>query len=55
MREAYGFAILEQGKAIAKASNVVIARNYNFENANSQTLSTLNLSGAISGLTIDLD
>jgi hypothetical protein len=55
MREAYGFAILEQGKAIAKASNVVIARNYNFENANNQTLTALNLSGAISGLTIDLD
>ena len=55
MREAYGFAILEQGKAIAKASNVVIARNYNFENANSQTLTNLNLSGAISGLTIDLE
>ncbi len=55
MKESYGFAILEQGKAIAKASNVVIARNYNFENANSQTLTALNLSGAISGLTIDLD
>lgn len=55
MREAYGFAILEQGKAIAKASNVVIARNFNFENSNSQTLSTLNFSGAISGLTIDLE
>lgn len=55
MREAYGFAILEQGKAIAKASNVVIARNYNFENSNSQTLEALNLSGAISGLAIDLE
>ena len=55
MRESYGFAILEQGKAIAKASNVVIARNFNFENANSQTLSNLTFSGAISGLTIDLD
>lgn len=55
MREAWGLAVLEQGKAIAKASNVVIARNYNFENANSQVLTTLGLSGAISGLTIDLE
>lgn len=55
MREAYGFAILEQGKAIGKAANVVIARNYNFDNVNSQTLTALGLSGAISGLTIDLE
>lgn len=55
MREAYGFAILEQGKAIAKASNVAIARNFVFENQNSKSLSALNLSGAIAGITIDLD
>jgi len=51
MREEYGFAILEQGKGIAVARNVAIARNYNFENVNQQTLSNINLSGAISGLT----
>lgn len=49
VREAYGFAVLEQGKAIAKASNIAVARNYNFENANSQTLSNLTLSGVPSG------
>ena len=49
MRESYGMAILEQGKAIAKASNISIARNYNFENMNSQTLTNLNLSGVPSG------
>lgn len=49
VREAYGFAALEQGKAIMKASNIAVARNYNFENANSVTLSNLNLSGSPSG------
>ncbi len=49
VREAYGFAVLEQGKAIAKASNIAVSRNYNFENSNSQTLSTLTLSGVPSG------
>ena len=49
MRESYGMAMLEQGKAIAKASNVAIARNYNFENANSQTLTYFNASGVPSG------
>lgn len=48
LREQYGMAILEQGKAIAKVSNISIARNYSFINANSQTLSEINLSGAIS-------
>jgi hypothetical protein len=47
MREEYGFAILEQGKSIAVARNINIARNYNFENANSRQLSEINLSGAI--------
>jgi hypothetical protein len=49
LREAYGFAVLEQGKAIAKASNIAISRNYNFENANSQTLGVTDLSTAPSG------
>lgn len=51
LREAYGMAVLEQGKAIAKASNVAIARNYNFENRNSVTLGNLTLSGVPSGFT----
>lgn len=51
MKEAYGFAVLEQGKAIAKASNIAVARNYNFENRNNVTLSNLDLSGVPSGMT----
>lgn len=51
LRESYGMAVLEQGKAIAKASNVSIARNYNFENSNSVTLSNLVPSGTPSGFT----
>jgi hypothetical protein len=51
MREAYGFAILEQGKAIAKASNIAVTRNYNFENANNQVLAELNISGVPTGMT----
>lgn len=47
MREEYGFAMLEQGKGVAVARNVVIARNYVFDNANSQTLSEINISGQI--------
>lgn len=41
IREQYGFAILEQGKGIAVARNIAIARNYNFENMNSQSLSNI--------------
>jgi hypothetical protein len=51
LRESWGMAPLEQGKAIAKASNIAIAKNYNFENSNSQTLSALTLSGVPSGFT----
>lgn len=51
LREQYGMAVLEQGKGIAKASNVAIARNYNFENSNSVALSNLTLSGVPSGFT----
>lgn len=51
LREQYGMAVLEQGKGIAKASNVAIARNYNFENVNQVTLSNLTLSGVPSGFT----
>lgn len=51
LREAYGVCPLEQGKAIAKASNVAIARNYNFENTNSQTLTNFDPTTAPSGFT----
>jgi hypothetical protein len=51
VRESYGFAALEQGKAILKASNIAIARNYNFENTNSVTLGNLTTSGVPSGYT----
>lgn len=47
LREEYGMAMLEQGKGVAVARNVVIARNYVFDNANSQTLSEINISGQI--------
>ena len=51
MREQYGMAVLEQGKAIAKASNIAIAKNYNFENVNQVTLANQTLSGVPSGFT----
>lgn len=37
-RERYGFGILEQGKSIVVAKNVVVDRNYVFDNVNQQTL-----------------
>jgi hypothetical protein len=49
MKEEYGFAVLEQGKGIAVARNIAIERNYVFDNANSQTLSEINISGALLG------
>lgn len=49
LRESYGFAVLEQGKAIAKASNIAISRNYNFDNVNSRTLGVTDLSTSPSG------
>lgn len=42
LRARYGFAILEQGKSVAVARNVVIDRNYVFENTNAQTLANIN-------------
>jgi hypothetical protein len=51
LKEAYGFAVLEQGKGIAKASNVSVARNYNFENVNSVTLTAPVMTVAPSGQT----
>lgn len=41
VREAYGFAVLEQGKGIAVARNISTDRNYNFENSNSVTISDM--------------
>lgn len=50
VRESYGFAMLEQGKGLGKASNVAVARNYNFDNVNSQDLSVFNASGVPSAM-----
>jgi len=47
MREAYGLAVLEQGKGIAVARNIAIAKNYVFDNVNYQTLTAINPSGVI--------
>ena len=41
LKESWGLGILEQGKSIAVARNISNARNYNFENSNSQTLSEI--------------
>lgn len=41
LREAYGMTLVEQGKAVAIARNIAIARNYNFENSNRVTLATI--------------
>ena len=41
IRERYGMAMQEQGRAVAIAKNVVIDRTYNFDNVNSQTLSPI--------------
>jgi len=41
IRERYGMALQEQGRAVAVARNVVIDRTYAFDNVNSQTLSAL--------------
>lgn len=49
MREAYGMAVLEQGKAIAKASNISVSRNYNFDNVNYRQLAVTDLTAAPSG------
>jgi len=38
LKEMWGLALLEQGKAIAVARNISTDRNYNFENANNVTL-----------------
>jgi hypothetical protein len=50
IRERWGMQLLEQGKGVAIARNVVIARNYVFENTNSVTLLEHDFTAAISGV-----
>jgi len=53
IKEAWGLAVLEQGKGIAVARNITTDRNYNFENANNQVLSEIPRdSGILSGTTL---
>ena len=51
LREAWGMAPLEQGKAIAKASNVAISKNYVFDNQNTVTLTVYDPTVTPSGFT----
>jgi hypothetical protein len=41
LRERYGFMPIEQGKGVALAKNVILDRNYVFDNTNSVTLAAL--------------
>ena len=41
LRERYGFLAIEQGKGVALAKNVILDRNYVFDNTNSVTLTAL--------------
>jgi hypothetical protein len=41
VRQFWGFGVLEQGRSVGVAKDVVIARNYNFENFNNQQISAL--------------
>lgn len=50
LKEAWGLALLEQGKGIAVARNISTDRNYNFDNANNQTLSELDRNVTPSGM-----
>ena len=45
--EKWGMQLMEQGKAVAKASEVVIARNYVFENSNVTALQPIDITEAI--------
>jgi len=47
IRERYGFGLLEQGKSVAVANNIVIDRNYTFENTNPQSLTVLHTASGI--------
>jgi len=44
IRERYGMALQDQGRGFGVAKNVIIDRNYNFDNVNSQTLAVLSSS-----------
>jgi len=48
--EEYGLQMLEQGKAVAIAANISIARNYNFANTNNVELEPLNIRTKPSGM-----
>jgi hypothetical protein len=41
IREGYGMALQEQGRAVCVARNIVVDRTYTFDNVNSQTLASL--------------
>jgi len=47
IKERWGMGLFEQGKGIAVARDVVIEKNYVFDNVNQQVLSALNHSSAI--------
>jgi hypothetical protein len=50
IRERWGMQLMEQGKGVAKAANVVVARNYVFDNVNSTTLLEHDFTTAITGV-----
>lgn len=50
LKEMWGLALLEQGKAVAVARNISSDRNYNFNNVNSQQISEVNRNVQPSGL-----
>jgi hypothetical protein len=45
--ERWGMQLMEQGKALARAVDVVVARNYVFENSNVVSLSEIDITAAI--------
>jgi len=44
IRERYGLAVIEQGRGVAVAKNVIVDRNYVFDNVNQQTLAEISQS-----------
>ena len=50
LKEMWGLALLEQGKAIAVARNISTDRNYNFENANNVSLDEIDRDITPSGM-----
>lgn len=47
VRERYGMALMEQGRGVCLAKNIVIDRTYTFDNVNSVTLTALNTTSAL--------